>query len=364
MILQRYFARRFAVALGLTVAVFFGLLLLIELVDQVRRFEGDDVAFAAIVGLTALSVPETLYTILPLLVIIATLTLFLSLARSSELVAARASGRSALRVLGAPLVVTLVFGALAVTVLNPIVAATSTRYDAAAERLAGRAVSALSLSSQGLWLRQGDGRGQTVINAARANADGTELAAVTFLGFDGAGSPTFRIEAARAALIDGAWAIRDAKEWRFDAPNPEAGALTHEALRLPSSLTANQILDSFANPAAIPVWDLPRFIAQLEAAGFSARRHRVWLHMELAQPLLLAAMMLVGAAFTMRHTRFARTGSMVLMALTLAFALFFIRNFAQILGESGRLPVLLAAWGPPVAAALLPLGLILHWEDG
>ena len=55
---------------------------------------------------------------------------------------------------------------------------------------------------------------------------------------------------------------------------------------------------------------------------------------------------------------------MVLMAIRLGFTLYFIRNFAQILGESGQIPVLLAAWGPPVAAVLLPLGLILHLEDG
>ncbi len=52
------------------------------------------------------------------------------------------------------------------------------------------------------------------------------------------------------------------------------------------------------------------------------------------------------------------------MALGLGFTLYFIRNFAQILGENGQIPVLLAAWGPPVAAVLLPLGLLLHLEDG
>ena len=67
--------------------------------------------------------------------------------------------------------------------------------------------------------------------------------------------------------------------------------------------------------------------------------------------LLLVAMVLVAAGFTMRHTRFGRTGVMVLMALGLGFALYFVRNFAQVLGENGQIPPLLAAWGPPSAAA-------------
>ena len=40
------------------------------------------------------------------------------------------------------------------------------------------------------------------------------------------------------------------------------------------------------------------------------------------------------------------------------------RNFAQVLGENGQIPVLLAVWAPPLAAIGLSLGLLLHLEDG
>lgn len=364
MILHRYLARRFLLSFAMVTGIFLGILVLINLVDQVRRFEGEGLSLVQTLALTLLSVPRTLYAILPLLMIIATLSLFVTLARTSELVVTRAAGRSAMRSLASPIAVALLIGAVAVTVFNPIVAATGQRYDMIAERLSGGGDSALSLSEEGLWLRQGDGTRQTVIRAVGASADGTRLSDVTFLGFDGQGRPTYRIEAASAVLGEGEWRLADAKEWRFDSPNPEQGARTAEEIALHSDLTANQILDSFSPPEDIAIWDLPRFIAQLEQAGFSARRHRVWFQMELAQPLLLAAMVLIGASFTMRHTRFGRTGVMVLSALGLGFSLFFIRNFAQILGETGQLPIAMAAWGPPVAAVLLPLGLVLHWEDG
>jgi lipopolysaccharide export system permease protein len=57
-------------------------------------------------------------------------------------------------------------------------------------------------------------------------------------------------------------------------------------------------------------------------------------------------------------------GLKVLFAVIAGFGLYYIRNFAQILGESGQIPVALAAWAPPVAALLLALGIILHLEDG
>jgi lipopolysaccharide export system permease protein len=235
-----------------------------------------------------------------------------------------------------------------------------------AERLSGGSASQLSVSGDGLWLRQGNQDGQTVIRAARTNLDGTELSGVTFLGFDAEGRPSYRIEAERARLVTGAWEIEGAKEWRFDtnATIPEADAFESPRLSLASNLTRDQIIDSFGTPSAIPIWELPRFISELEEAGFSARIHRTYFHMELALPLFIVAMVLVGAGFTMRHTRFGRTGLMVMMALALGFSLYFIRNLAAILGENGQIPIVLAAWGPPIAAILLPLALLLHLEDG
>lgn len=364
MILHLYFARRFLVTWAVVFAGFAAMLLLFDLVDQLRRFDGADVSFAATLGLTLLHIPESLYRILPLVTILATLMLFLRLARTSELVIARASGRSAMRALRAPLAVALLIGIVAVTVFNPIVAGTTRQYEAVvAEHAQGRA-SALSVSRDGLWLRQGDPGGQTVIRAARANLDGTELYDVTFMQFTRDGAPRIRVRAEAARLTPNAWVLTEAKRWDLTRDNPELGAEQVASLRLDTSLTRNQILDSFGTPSSIPIWDLPGFIAGLQKAGFSARKHKVWLQMELSLPLILVAMVLVGASFTMRHTRFGRTGLMVLLALGLGFSLYFIRNFAQVLGENGQIPIALATWGPPVAAILLPMGPLLHWEDG
>jgi len=55
---------------------------------------------------------------------------------------------------------------------------------------------------------------------------------------------------------------------------------------------------------------------------------------------------------------------MVLFAIMLSFSTYFIRNFAQILGENGQLPAALAAWAPPLAAIGLALSFLLHKEDG
>lgn len=363
--LHLYIARRFLFAF-LTMLIVLGMIfVLLDMVESMRRFDAAVVGFGNILGLTLLNTPVWVYRILPLIVILATLWMFLSLSRSSEMVVTRAAGRSALNTLLSPVLTVFIFGMLAVALGNPIAAATSKKYERIAAQYKGTGSSVLSISTGGVWLRQGDSDSQTVIRAGQSDLEGTSLTDVTFFSFAPNGLPTKRIEAATARLEPGQWVLTKAKVWDLaDSDNPEVDAESFDQYEVTSNLTQDQIRDSFGKPSSISIWDMPAFIRQLETAGFSARAHRVWFHMELAMPVFLVAMVLIGAGFTMRHTRFGRTGIMVLMALMMGFAAYFIRNFAQILGENGQIPVLLAAWVPPLAAIMMPMGILLHLEDG
>lgn len=364
MILHVYLARRFLRSFVIVMAVFVAVLVPIDLAEQLRTIGTPDASLGAAFQLAMLNLPGSLYQLLPLFTILATLVLFLSLARTSELVVVRASGRSALSSTLAPVFVAVAIGILGLLVFNPLVAATERQYESAVARFQTGEERTLSISGDGLWLRQGGQFGQTVIRAARANADGTSLFGASFFVYDSNGRAQSRIDSDQAVLADGSWELTNAKIWPLGVANPEAEATSYDSFSLPSTLTRDQIRDSFGRPSTVPIYELPAFIAQLRAAGFAALQHRVWLMTELANPLMLAAMVLIAASFTMRHTRFGKTGLMVLFALLLGFGIFFLRNFAQVLGENGQLPVAAAAWTPPIAAILLSLGFLLHTEDG
>lgn len=360
-----YFARKFFWMLLSIFAVFFILTTLLDMMEQLRRFDVETVGFHRVMSLTLLRAPEGLYQLLPLIVILATVALFIGLARSSELVVVRAAGRSGIVSVMSPTVLAMLIGVASVAILNPLVAKTSLQYEKQSDLLRNNGGSALSLSEEGIWLRQGGPEGHAVIHAERTNADASKFINLTVITYAENGGPLSRIEADTAVLREQGWELTNARVWNLNRSLAEdSEAVHHETLQLPSNLTPDRIRDRFGSPSAISVWQLPHFIKELEEAGFSSRRHTVWLHMELAQPLFMMAMVLVGSAFTMRHTRFGNTGVAVLLAILVGFSLYFVRNFAQILGENGQIPVLLAAWAPPVASVLLALGLLLHMEDG
>ena len=101
----------------------------------------------------------------------------------------------------------------------------------------------------------------------------------------------------------------------------------------------------------------------LEDSGFSSVKHRLHWHSLLAVPLLLCAMVLIAATFSLRFTR-RGTWVLVLGGLLTGFLLYFVSDLVLALGLSGKLPPVLAAWTPAVIFTLLGVAGLFHLEDG
>jgi len=366
MTLHLYFARRFLWLYLSVFAGFFTLTLLTEATGLFGQFDGSKIGFTDTLRLAALKTPASVYQLSSMIAILASLTMFMGLSRKSELVATRAAGISGFRSLTAPIIVALIIGIISVAALNPMAATALRWFESETGRYETGTTSSFSLSRKGLWLRQGSDQGQTVIFADKANFDATRLSGVTFFEFNENGIAKRRIETGFAILATGAWQLGPGKFWNINEPNvvPDRTAEEFQSLTLASELTSDQILDSFGDPTIVSIWEMQSFIDRLERSGFSANKHRVYFHIELASPILLAAMVMIGAALSMRHARSGRTGLMVLFTVIAGLAVFILQDFAQILGSNGAVPVLAAAWVPPISAMLFALGLLLHLEDG
>jgi lipopolysaccharide export system permease protein len=361
--LWRYLLKGFLLAV---VGVFLVIALVVALfsgADNLRRYGESAAESSDIIRITLLGMPETLYQIFPLILMLASLASFLKLARTSELVVMRAAGVAALRLISVPVVASIVIGMISVGMLNPFVAATLRESQIQEDRLNRNDSSFLSFSAEGIWLRQADPDGQTVIQAARSNTSGTVLSRVLMHRFDANGQLFARIQAPAARLTAHAWRIDNATVWETSGERFER-IQTQTRYELPTSLDTEQILDSFAAPELIGFWELRPFIGRIEEAGFSGIRHRLFFQSELARPFLFAAMVLIGATFSLRPQRFGQSGVMILLAILAGFALYFFKDFAETLGAQGQIPLVVAAWTPSVSAILFALGLLLHLEDG
>lgn len=370
--LALYIARRFLMAVLGTFLVVFVLIVTLDLVELIRSNTPGLARFGDLVGMALLHAPSMTITAAPFILLLASMMTFAMLARSSELVVTRAAGVSVWRLLTPVLVSATLLGIFAFAVYNPLASAFTEKFDMLEQRYFDRSSSRLAVSGKGLWLRQGGEQGQTVIRAQHADSTIERLEDVTIFQFDRMDRLYRRINAETATLGDQVWNLTGVLRWNLsdrqetdiETSMAEMQATSLPEMNIPTELTAERIQDSFAPPETIGFWELPEFIALLDESGFSSSRHRLhWLRLA-AQPAVFVAMVLIGAAFSMRHQRFGGLGYMALATVIAGFGYFFLSDIAGALGASGAIPVMLSGLGPPLAAVLLSLGLLLHLEDG
>jgi len=372
MTLRFYIAWRFLTTVAAAFMAVLAFVIIVELVDLMQANADGRATFVDLLGMAALQAPSVTITAAPFTVLLASMTCFAMLARRSELVVTRAAGVSVWEIIAPTVAVAALLGIVTFAVYNPLASSMAGRFETLEARYLERTSSRLSVSPQGLWLRQGSDRGQTVIRARRAGGTIERLWDVLFFEFDGSDRLYRRIAARTAVLEERAWRLNAVRRWDFapldhddsEAALVETFAVAADEMRIETDLTKQHIRDSLAAPRTIGFWGLPGFIEVLEASGFSSARHRMHWHGLLSAPLAFVAMVLIGAAFSTRHARFGGRGLMALGCVISGFGYFFLSDIANALGAAGTIPVLLAAWAPPISAILFALSLLLHLGEG
>ncbi|MEO3433533.1 LPS export ABC transporter permease LptG [Inquilinus sp. CAU 1745] len=358
--LSFYIARQYLMwFLGLML-ILTGVIWLFEIVEMLRRAASRDaIGFGVVLKLTLLKLPETVQTLFHFAVLFSAMFTFWRLTRSQELVVARAAGVSVWQFLFPVLVVAAGLGVAKIGVINPIGAAMLTKYEQMEAAYFEGRTSFLEISGGGIWLRQGSEDGSAIIFATQTDPEEVALEnAIVFL-YGPENEYEGRIDAERMTLRNGYWEMLSARV-TMGAEQPRFVP----AYRLPTDLTPQSIEDSFATPETLSFWDLPEFIRTLEETGFSSLRHRIYYNALLAQPFLLAAMVLFAAAFSLRQTRRGGALVMVIGGVVTGFTLFLMNDLVLALGLAESIPVLMAAWSPALIALMIGTATLLHLEDG
>ncbi|HEY6579075.1 MAG TPA: LPS export ABC transporter permease LptG [Rhizomicrobium sp.] len=357
--LYQYLARQFLGAVGIMFAGFAFLSFSMDLVDLLDRTGDRHVPTVAVVAMALLQLPDLALKLLPFAVLLGGIFAFVRLSRTHELQAIRAAGVSAWNILAAPLGVAMILGVLAVVLFTPVASRLLVQYSEMEARLIRGQASQLAISENGLWLRQGDANAQSVIHALRVADQGIRLEDVTIFLYGAADRFAGRIDAQSAVLGKGTWTLTNA--W-LSGP---AGRLRHyDSYALPTKLTPRRIQESFAAPDTLSFWALPGFIDAARQAGFSATRYLLYYDSLLMLPAMFAAMVLVAASFSLRLARLGGLGRVIVWSALAGFGIYFLSAVTRALGESGVLPVPLAAAAPAAAAILLGMTLVFHHEDG
>ena len=355
--LTRYLATRFALTILAVFASIFALIYLVDFVEMLRRSSGIPGASGVLIAyLCMLRAPAVSEQVLPFAVLAGCMFAFVNLSRRLELVVARAAGVSVWQFLAPPALIVLAIGVFSITVYNPLSAFAKEQADGIETDLfrGGRSVSDTSL-----WIRQRSVDGQAILRAEQSSEKGSKLSSVTVFVFQPDGSFQERVDAPSATLKQGFWELKDAR-----VTSPEGEPNSQETYLLATYLTPEQATQSFVAPDAVSFWRLQDISLRTEQAGLDANRYRLRYQTLLARPLMLLAMLLIAASFSLRFFRFGGVARTVAGGVMAGFVLYVATKLVGDLGGAGLLSAPVAAWTPAVLGSLLGTLVLLNQEDG
>ena len=298
-----------------------------------------------------LLVPNHLYELLPISVLIGTIFVMARLAQSSEYTILRTSGLGPWRALKLLLGLGAFFVALSFVVGDYI----SPVSERAAQLLKARYQSKITVGQTGAWLKEKQATNNFVVNVKELSPD-NEMHGVQIYEFNSKGLIVSTTQAPVAVFSGEAdWLLRNAKRAEFEVPAGESTThvaqqqakvtrTTVESFHWSTDISAEMVSVALLKPERMATIDLFNYIRHLDANGQTAQRYEIEFWKKVFYPLSCLVMVMLALPFAYLHFRSGGIAGYVFAGVMIGISFFLLNNVFGYIGN-------LRNWQPWLAAA-------------
>ena len=292
----------------------------------------------------ALMIPNHLYELLPITVLIGSIFVMARYAQSSEFTILRTSGLSPWLALRALLQLGLAF-ALVTFAVGDYVAPPS---DRAAQLLKAKFQSNVTVGKTGAWLKERQDYAQYAVNVGSI-VPGQDMQNIRIYEFDNAGALISMTIAASATFgQDESWMLHQVQRTELtgaDAPQPRADKVFLESMRWPTQISAEMVSAAVLRPDRMGTFDLFQYIQHLYSNAQSAQKYEIQFWKKVFYPLSCLVMVVLALPFAYLHFRSGGIAHYVFGGVMAGISFVLLNN---VLGDLGEL----RGWAPWLTAAL------------
>jgi LPS export ABC transporter permease LptG/LPS export ABC transporter permease LptF len=355
-IIDRYLVREYVMFLGLGVLVGAALFIVVDLLQTLDRFLRVKPPLLLILQHFAYNMPAELYKGLPLIVLIATVFLFLSLTRQRELDAMKAAGVSLYRVSLPILLTAFVISGLAVLFQEVALPELNAKADEV-DRVKIRGMRPRHLQQQSqIWYRSSETRflRMALLDPVEQSMDGLMV-----LDIDRDFRLVTRLDARKARWTEEGWQLTAGTLRSIDGAN----RVRSEAFASRLAVMPEHI-DDFTqvqkSPETMSFLELRAFVAKLRESGHQVGKYLVYLYSKLSFPLVHFIMALVGIPFALVSPRSGGRAVGIGVAIVISVGYWMVHSIALAFAQADLLPPALAAWTANIVFAGLGAALFLN----
>jgi LPS export ABC transporter permease LptF/LPS export ABC transporter permease LptG len=356
-LLDDYILRDFFVYLGMIVSTFLVLLLVFTLFELLGDILRNQTPFTVVAEYLLNVAPYLLYSVAPLMMLLAVLITFGLMNRSNEITAIKATGTSIYRIVTPVMVAAAVLSAGLFFADQFYLPHTNKRQEALHNAIKGKPPQTY-LRPDRKWIF---GQHNDIYYYQFFDTDRDQFANVTIFQIDPASfTVAERIYALRAHWAD------NLNRWVFEQGwERDLRGATIENFRTFDVSTFPELSESpsyfkkeVKQYSEMNYEELHRYIRDLQQSGFDVVRLRVQLNKKLSFPLITLIMAVLAVPFSLSA---AKKGAITGVAVAVGIAVVYtvVSRLFEAMGDLSQLPPALAAWSPDLIFALVGAYLVL-----
>ena len=311
-----------------------------------------------------LLVPNHLYELMPISVLIGTIFVMARLAQSSEYTILRTSGLDPWRALKMLLSLGGIFVILSF-LIGDYLAPWSER---TAQLLKSRYQGVITVGQTGAWLKEKQTYNSVIANVRTLSPD-NEMLGLQIFEFNSKGLVVSKMLAASATFaLDNSWQLYDVTRTEFNLPSDAATASnavkqsadvlrkSMASFRWPTEITQDMVSVALLKPERMGTLDLFNYIRHLDANGQSAQRYEIEFWKKVFYPLSCLVMVMLALPFAYLHFRSGGTAAYVFGGVMMGISFFLLNNVFGYVGNLQNWQPWLAAAAPGMLYMAISLG--------
>jgi len=356
-LLDDYVLRDFFVYLGMILSAFLVLLLVFTLFELLSDILRNQTPFLVVAEYLLNVAPYLLYSVAPLIMLLAVLITFGLMNRSNEITAIKATGTSIYRIVTPVLVAAAMLAAGLFFADQFYLPRTNQRQEALHNQIKGKPAQTY-LRPDRKWIF---GQHNDIYYYQFFDPDRDQFANVTIFQIDPASfSIAQRIHADSAHWADNLnrWIFE--RGWHRSLNGPAiAGFRTFEVSTFPElSEAPSYFKKEVKQYSEMNYEELRRYIRDLQQSGFDVVRLRVQLNKKFSFPMITLIMAVLAIPFSLSASKKgAITGVAVAVGIAVIYTV--VSRLFEAMGDLSQLPPALAAWSPDLIFALVGAYMIL-----
>ena len=340
-IFKIYFLIEYSRTIFNVTLVFLALGIVFNIFEEINFFKDHGIGFLFPLLLTFLKAPTLIYKLFPFIFLISSILLFVKFIQSEEINILRIAGISNFRIIFFPALISLFFGLVIVSGINPVASKLIHKYLDIKNKFTKDNDYLAALTENGIWIKDVIDGNTNIIRAKKLS--GNSLLGVSIYRFDENNKSQLRIESKKADISYNEWKLSDATVYYGDRNNVSTYFTEYPFM---SNFEINSIKNIFSNLDAVSFWELNKLKKNYKYLGYSTKEIEIEFQKSLSFPIFLMSMTLLAGAVVMNIKYKGNYLAYIIITIILSVIIFYLNDFSKALGETEQISLIMSVWTP------------------